>query len=598
MRNPRIVASVSIVLGLLVLTIGWAERTDAQLEEPFSARIVLRELHPAFGGDGSIGFIIDNHVVGPAGSAGDLNGDGIDDLYIGADNGSGMSVIYGRDALAVGNAPVFLYPDDLDGSNGFRITCDGVLTECGQIFASGGDLNGDGFDDLVIGRARSLEVFVLFGRDATLAGDFPATLSLDQIPGQYGFRVTGEIGQLFGTSLAIAGDVNNDGVDDLMINIPNARVGTEFDAGRTFVLFGRTEPAGDSFEDTIPIGHIVSPIGFSIDGYLFFQHAGITCDGIGDFNGDGIDDMMLGSPEADIVPLNNEGLVYVVFGKDSQTGELFPDAVGLQTLDGSDGFRIEGVERDDHLGTILEGVGDMNGDGLDDAMVFAEHSSLGSSDGRHTVYYLYFGRDAATTPIPPVMRLSDFSPSDGMTITNTSGNPGTLNYASEAGDINGDGYMDFMMSYPGAQGSNQSNRGGQGYIVYGSDSLPSTIELNNIDQSLGCWIDSLTSLARTGVAIGYAGDLNGDGRDDVIVSMSDVSELYPDEQGWYHIFYGRMPDEPCRADVNRDGDVTPTDFTAWISVFKNDLPLCDQNNDGECSPTDFTAWIGNFSAGC
>jgi len=55
---------------------------------------------------------------------------------------------------------------------------------------------------------------------------------------------------------------------------------------------------------------------------------------------------------------------------------------------------------------------------------------------------------------------------------------------------------------------------------------------------------------------------------------------------------------PCLADTNNDGSLTPTDFTAWINAFNNNLPECDQNGDGACTPTDFTAWIANFNAGC
>jgi len=54
----------------------------------------------------------------------------------------------------------------------------------------------------------------------------------------------------------------------------------------------------------------------------------------------------------------------------------------------------------------------------------------------------------------------------------------------------------------------------------------------------------------------------------------------------------------CLADVNGDGMVTPTDFTAWVNAFNNNLPGCDQNGDGACTPTDFTAWVANFNAGC
>ena len=57
-------------------------------------------------------------------------------------------------------------------------------------------------------------------------------------------------------------------------------------------------------------------------------------------------------------------------------------------------------------------------------------------------------------------------------------------------------------------------------------------------------------------------------------------------------------EQPCLADVNGDGMVTPTDFTAWINAYNNNMPECDQNGDGACTPTDFTAWIANFNAGC
>jgi len=59
-----------------------------------------------------------------------------------------------------------------------------------------------------------------------------------------------------------------------------------------------------------------------------------------------------------------------------------------------------------------------------------------------------------------------------------------------------------------------------------------------------------------------------------------------------------IPPEPCLADVNGDGNLSPTDFTAWINAFNNNLLGCDQNVDGSCTPTDFTAWIANFNAGC
>ncbi|RNC81838.1 MAG: hypothetical protein ED559_08660 [Phycisphaera sp.] len=73
--------------------------------------------------------------------------------------------------------------------------------------------------------------------------------------------------------------------------------------------------------------------------------------------------------------------------------------------------------------------------------------------------------------------------------------------------------------------------------------------------------------------------------------------LFIDHAG---VFIGEqtIPGDQCLADVNDDGTLSPTDFTAWLNVFNNQSPECDQNGDNTCTPTDFTAWITNFNAGC
>ena len=68
--------------------------------------------------------------------------------------------------------------------------------------------------------------------------------------------------------------------------------------------------------------------------------------------------------------------------------------------------------------------------------------------------------------------------------------------------------------------------------------------------------------------------------------------------GAAYLFDATLPGPGCLADVNGDGAVTPTDFSAWINAFNNGLPGCDQNSDSLCTPTDFTAWIANYNAGC
>ncbi|RNC81128.1 MAG: hypothetical protein ED559_04825 [Phycisphaera sp.] len=83
----------------------------------------------------------------------------------------------------------------------------------------------------------------------------------------------------------------------------------------------------------------------------------------------------------------------------------------------------------------------------------------------------------------------------------------------------------------------------------------------------------------------------------IIVTGSSITIDVP-ELGAGELMFTIHPVQPCLADVNGDGLLTPTDFTAWINAFNNSLPECDQNGDGSCTPTDFTAWIANFNAGC
>ena len=87
-----------------------------------------------------------------------------------------------------------------------------------------------------------------------------------------------------------------------------------------------------------------------------------------------------------------------------------------------------------------------------------------------------------------------------------------------------------------------------------------------------------------------------------ILALVGLSPTGPDELdgrlGDLSDYVTLPPVTNCLPDVNNDGMVTPTDFTAWINAFNNNLPECDQNGDGSCTPTDFTAWINNFNAGC
>jgi uncharacterized membrane protein len=114
----------------------------------------------------------------------------------------------------------------------------------------------------------------------------------------------------------------------------------------------------------------------------------------------------------------------------------------------------------------------------------------------------------------------------------------------------------------------------------GMISIEDLLADHGISLPTGFQIDSLSSITQDGTKI---------------VGTGSYPATYPD---YWTILIDLDDSLECPADVNGDGSVTPTDFSAWINAFNNNLPECDQNGDGSCTPTDFSAWIANFNAGC
>jgi FG-GAP repeat len=240
---------------------------------------------------------------GSVASAGDVNGDGFDDVIVGARNadpggsGSGASyVVFGK----AGGFAATLDLSTLNGTTGFRLDGAAAGDVSGISVASAGDVNGDGFDDLIVGASQadpggefSGASYVVFGK----AGGFAETIDLSSLNGTTGFRLDSAANAFSGRSVASAGDVNGDGFDDLIIGAPGAGGGS----GASYVVYGK---AG-GFAATFDLSTLDGTTGFRLDGAASFDQSGFSVASAGDVNGDGFDDLIVGA---------DSGASYVVFG--------------------------------------------------------------------------------------------------------------------------------------------------------------------------------------------------------------------------------------------------------------------------------------------
>ena len=410
--------------------------------------------------------------------------------------------------------------NSLNGSNGFTFTGSGALGFSGFALSEAGDFNGDGFDDLVIG-ANNVEInddlgvgetYVIFGS----ADGFDATLTPSDLDGSNGLRIQGlSAGDRSGSSVS-SGDFNGDGLSDLIIGAPNADLGNRFDAGQSYVVFGTASGAAD-----IPVsslngsnGFIVNGIG--IPGILGNDRSGSAVSSLGDFNGDGIDDFAISSPDADPNGVRSAGQSYVVFGNSDGFGAV----LNLSDLNGANGFAINGIGEDGLSGFSLSGAGDVNGDGLNDVVIGAPDVDLEGLQAAGQAYVL-FGRGAS---FESSVDLTDLDGSNGFAINGVSAFDDTGFAVSSAGDINADGIDDLIVSAPeGDPGGAIGINSGEVYVVFGaSDGFSAAIDLSSLDGSNGFVVNGGLGISGAGESVDAAGDVNGDGIDDLIVGAPDA----------------------------------------------------------------------------
>ena len=386
-------------------------------------------------------------------SAGDVNGDGYSDVVIGAEEYSNGEAIEGKAYVYHGSAT------GLSISPNWEVESNLAFTSFGNSVSSAGDVNGDGYSDIIVGASGYDNIefgegaaFVYHGAASGLSIS-PAVILETNLFNAFG-----------GYSVSCAGDVNADGYSDVIVGIRWYTNG-EAQEGGAFVYHGSS---------TGIVNSVVSIIETNQPG----PNGGFSVSSAGDINADGYSDVIVGAPGYDNGQ-TNEGVALVCYG--SASGVNTSVTVILETNQaGAEG------------GQAVSSAGDVNGDGYSDVMIGAPHYINGELD--EGAAFVFHG-SASGINITPAMIL------EGNQVTANAG----WSLAS-AGDINADGYGDVIIGIH-RYTNGQVSEGGA-FVYYGSatgvNSLNITKLETNQDSAFGGW------------SVSSAGDVNGDGYSDII----------------------------------------------------------------------------------
>ncbi|MBN95818.1 MAG: hypothetical protein CL928_17395, partial [Deltaproteobacteria bacterium] len=449
-------------------------------------------------------------------SAGDVNGDGYGDVVVGASGHDNGQVNEGRAYLYLGSS------SGLSSTHAWRGESGIAGARFGNSVSSAGDVNGDGYSDVLVGAylgdynsappaGGDGYAYIYLGAPSIVSETPTWTDESDQASSSFGY------------SLGTAGDVNGDGFDDVVVGAYEYDNGQN-DEGQVFLYEGTASG-------------LASEPSWTAEGNQAGAQFGWAVDGAGDINGDGYADVVIGAPKYDNGQ-SNEGRAFVYHG--SATG-LSPTAAWTAEAD------QVGAE----LGFAVDSAGDVNGDGFDDLIVGAhlwrnaENDSVGKA-------YLYLGG------------------LDGLDATpgwSTAAGEAGARYGSAvagAGDVNGDGFSDILV---GAHLHDNPFLNlvdcGAVSLFHGSDSGPGTTE-----NSFTFGLDPNDHLGST---VAGPGDVDGDGYDDVfLVAKNRSFSTFPNGSAW---IYSGSP-------TGVTFDYTGLRWYSFVSGVKTISSVGDVNLDG------------------
>jgi len=386
----------------------------------------------------------------------------------------------------------------------------------------------------------------------------------------------------FATSLAGLGDVNADGLDDYALAFSFGSVPFALDT--VFVLFG--EAGLSAFRpETVVVEDASADNGLRVTSVESGQgRFGASISGIGDFNGDGIDDFAIGAPG------QGNGSVFVIFGAPAldMLGEGFLDT---ELLDGGNGFGLLGGDDASGFGTRISAAGDFDGDGFDDMLVSERRP--GGQPGR---VHVVFGSDAqlpgriglGRAGAPRSSRIDGLAAGDDFGLA-----------AAGLGDVDGDGLADVGVGAPGLvdvfDGQGPVADSGRVFVLFGQPAPQPQYSVAGLDADRGYSLTAPTPGGRFGTAVAGPGDFDGDGVPDVLVSAPGSRFEGVADAGQVWVVSGTLrPDAGVGAPVEIAAfDVAPQSVfvgnrvsIAWRAVPDDSMTVC----TGSGLPG--TAWNG------